>query len=88
LLEHGDYVVAGVVPSEVTEQRGSEFREFWPEVEHEGSDNGSATERGGSGKGNGRGSEEHAENGDRAGSAGRTMKRWRDRFRVVGLDGR
>jgi len=88
LLEHGDYVVAGVVPSEVTEQRGSELREFWPEVEHEGADNGGATERRGNGKGNGRGSEEDAESGDRATSAGRTMKRWRDRFRVVGLDGR
>ena len=112
LLEHGDYVVAGVVPSEMTQQRGEELKEFWPEVAHEGMGHWTTTERRGSEKSNGkgsekdngkgseknngkgsendnrRGSEEDIENGDRASNTGRTMKRWRDRFRVVGLDGR
>jgi hypothetical protein len=88
LLEHGDYVVAGVVPSEVTEQRGAELRDFWPEVAHEGADNGGTTEGRGCGEDNEKGSEEDAETADRASSGGGTMKRWRDRFKVVGLDGR
>jgi hypothetical protein len=88
----------------VTQQRGEELREFWPEVTHEGLDNWAATEGRGSGKRNGkgsekdngkgsenyngRGSEEDTENGDRTSSTSRTMKKWKDRFKVVGLDGR
>lgn len=88
MLEHGDYVVAGVVPSEVMEKRGDELREFLAEVTHEGADDGSGAERRANGKGNGRSSEENGENGNRSGSGGRTMKRWRERFKIVGLDGR
>lgn len=65
LLEHGDYVVAGVVPTEFTERRGDELREFLAEVAHEG---------------------EGEERDGRESGESRTMKRWRDRFRVVGLD--
>lgn len=67
LLDHGDYVVAGVVPTEFTEKRGDELREFLAEVAHEG-------------EGEERRSEENGEP--------RTMKRWRERFKVVGLDAR
>lgn len=68
LLEHGDYVVAGVVPTEFTEKRGDELREFLVEVAHEG--------------------EGERRQGMENGESPRTMKRWRERFRVVGLDGR
>ena len=68
LLEHGDYVVAGVLPTEFTEERGDELREFLVEVAHEGDAEG----------------RDGMENGD----GPRTMKRWRERFKVVGLDSR
>jgi len=67
LLDHGDYVVVGVLPTEFAEKRGYELREFLTEVAHEREEE----ER------------EDEENGDY-----RTMKRWRERFRLVPLDGR
>ena len=67
LLDHGDYVVAGVLPAEFSERRGDELREFLAEVAHERAGEES----------------EGQENGDYG-----TMKRWRDRFRLVPLDGR
>ena len=39
LLAHGDYVVAGVKPSDISgddSERGDEFRAFWEEVIREG----------------------------------------------------
>jgi hypothetical protein len=70
LLEHGDYVVAGILPSEFTTPRGEELRGFLEEC--------AARDTVGAG---GR----HNGNGE---SDERPGKKWRERFRVVGCDGR
>lgn len=89
LLEHGDYVVAGTLPSEFEASRGEGLRNFMGEIarlgkeETEEEDDEDSTietldgmELGGEKKG-----EEKSETKQK-------RRKWRDRFRVVRLDGR
>jgi hypothetical protein len=95
LLEHGDYVIAGTLPAEFGSERGDGLRAFIREVAREGAGQDDAEEEGegmdmelelggegkvGDGEGGGEGGDKNAPK--------KRRKRWRDRFRVVGLDGR
>lgn len=99
LLEHGDYVVAGILPDEFNSARGDELREFISEVAREGSgtvsreamvvDEDMAEEE------DAHASDEDDEIGTKAangkknnGKAPVRRKRWRERFKLVGVDGR
>jgi hypothetical protein len=74
LLEHGDYVVAGVLSEEFAGERGDGLRTFLADAGREADmEIGNA------------GSPAAAENDDMAKSTGKT---WRERFRALALDGR
>jgi hypothetical protein len=95
LLEHGDYVVAGTIPSEFESTRGEGLRNFMGEVAREGADNAQEDEAmEGSVEdmelGGEREDELKDEDKDSGGGSGQKSrrKRWRDRYRVVRLDGR
>ena len=77
VLDHGDYVVGGVLPSEFDKdgERGEELRSFLDSVRGAGDDGDADT-----------GAER---NGDADGSGETSSrKKWRERLRVVGLDAR
>lgn len=97
LLEHGDYVVAGTLPSEFEAARGEGLRNFMGEVAREGRDKmNEADERGGMDGMDGMGvidgmelgGEKEGEGEEKGEAQKKRRKRWRDRFRVVRLDGR
>jgi hypothetical protein len=104
LLEHGDYVAAGTLPSEFESSRGEGLRSFIGEVVRDGSDNVEEEEGiedvdmelGGEKEGEKEGEEKEGEEKEGEEGSGngngmgqrRRRKRWRDRFRVVRLDGR
>lgn len=83
LLEHGDYVVVGTAAGEFEGVRGEGLRTFMGEVGRAGMDDdeeedvGEDMELGGD-----------KEDGVRGEGEKKRRKRWRDRFRVVSLDGR
>jgi hypothetical protein len=98
LLEHGDYVIAGTIPSDFEVARGEGLRNFMGEVGREGVN---ACEEGEeeedeeefvSSMALGEGKEGESEMGETVEGTGqgkmKRRKRWRDRFRVVRLDGR
>jgi len=97
-LAHGDYIVAGVLPADFKDDgRSQELKEFLEEVRWQGDGNGNSS---GSGNGNGNGAggageqenEDEGEEGTSNGGAKRTTnskaKRWRERVRIIALDGR
>lgn len=96
LLEHGDYVVAGILPTEFNSTRGDELRDFMGEIAREGS--GAARveeidvddEDGGEDASDDEaGSGERPTNGRRKKNGKNNVrKRWRERFKLVGVDGR
>jgi hypothetical protein len=99
LLEHGDYVVAGIFPAEFNSARGDELREFMAEVAREGSgvqpsaemelDDEETAGTDDRGSDDNDADEAAAKNDKRkAGKAKVRRKRWRERFRLVGIDGR
>ncbi|KAF1990176.1 NAD(P)-binding protein [Aulographum hederae CBS 113979] len=96
VLEHGDFVVAGVLPEELDKTNGNDhgraedFKAFLDEVRAKGDGNGNHgvdVEMGGADEDDENVGSEEEEQGDpsisRAGA-----KRWKDRVKVVGLDGR
>lgn len=92
LLEHGDSVVAGTLPSEFESARGEGLRGFMGEVAREGADSAEDDEAEGSVEdmelGEKEGDEKEGEEMKGVEGQKRRRKRWRDRFRVVRLDGR
>jgi hypothetical protein len=101
LLEHGDYVVAGILPKEFNDSRGDELRGFMGEVAQEASGEGDGEEGDeeedveegdDDGEGTGGGSELRGsvkgKNGGVDGKPRTRRKRWRERFKLVGVDGR
>jgi hypothetical protein len=95
LLEHGDYVVAGTLPSDFESTRGEGLRSFMGEVARQGVGNADEDEVMESSVedmelGGEKEDEPREEDKDGRGGSGQRSrrKRWRDRFRVVRLDGR
>lgn len=91
LLEHGDYVVAGTLPSEFEAARGEGLRNFMAEVAKEGRDIAEESQTmedsvDGDLEGMELGGEKEGE--EKSEMKQKRRKRWRDRFRVVRLDGR
>lgn len=92
LLKHGDYVVAGTLPSDFEATRGEGLRSFMGEVAREGRDEAEEEDQeideppGGGLEdieiGDDKGGEEKGE------TQKKRRKTWRDRFRVIRLDGR
>ncbi|KAE9969369.1 hypothetical protein BLS_005394 [Venturia inaequalis] len=90
LLEHGDYVVAGTLPSEFEGARGEGLRSFMGEVARQGKDETEEVDNEGSAADTIDGMELGGEKGgeEQSETKQKRRKRWRDRFRVVRLDGR
>jgi hypothetical protein len=103
LLEHGDYVVVGILPGEFDSSRGDELRSFMGEIAREGSgatqqdgqmdldderdddeQDGQESDEDAGSTSNSRSSKTKAEN--RKTKVRR--KRWRERFKLVGIDAR
>ncbi|QDS77082.1 hypothetical protein FKW77_007374 [Venturia effusa] len=98
LLEHGDYIVAGMLPHEFETARGEGLRNFMSEVVREGRHEEDIGHEDGledneNGIDDDAGLEDMELGGDKEweeveAQQSKRRKRWRDRFRVVRLDGR
>lgn len=90
VLQHGDYVISGILPAEFSGARGDELRDFMENIAREG-DDGNEDEEGDEMEvdptDHADGSEEDSEEA-RGKAKSPTRKRWRERFKVVALDGR
>jgi hypothetical protein len=88
VLQHGDYVISGILPTEFRGARGDQLREFMEDVVREGLDGNDAdeTEMDIDPLEDADGSEEDSDEGQEMKRPPR--KRWRERFKVVALDGR
>lgn len=76
-LAHGDYIVASVLPSDLQDEvRSQELKAFLEDVRWQGDGSGDGED------------EEGTSNGSEASSANSKGKGWRERVRVVALNGR
>ncbi|KAF2432291.1 NAD(P)-binding protein [Tothia fuscella] len=93
LLHHGDYIISGILPSEFKTSRGDGLKDLMEEVARESE--GESGELDADGDEDMEGAESDGESGEDgiheekpSEEKVRRRKRWRERFKVVALDGR
>jgi len=92
LLQHGDYVISGVLPSDYLGVRGDEMRELIQDVarEREGDEDvdGGDVMDVDTAKGSGEKLDDDDSGEEARSPPSKRQKRWRERFKIVALDGR